>query len=349
MNNMKLQNNTILCDQLVWALQNEQVSTHFVDIAVHNFIDAIPCIPEDEITKTLLKLTDFFYLENIEKAYLAIIIAKYFLERGYQCEEVGEKLLKCMEDLLPQALQLGEIFFDYIYEQFASKAKEKEFPIKEHFNIFLTNYSKTNIKEVNVWQAFSLYSKPAISIFSIDKSARKKAKQRLNYISAIAEYDTNFASLHQLLSIPDDEMFMFIEPSEPKGFIAQVSGVVNNFQLQEELIKFFPNPNYKPRLDGKIEGFWNLYDWKVMKYHVNDWVSFKSTDTWIWGEGSPNDIPYWRNHRVVLLEKPCYTRIWSANDTFPLLETEILVQQILTPSFIAHYLEEMRSEAKKLK
>ncbi|MFC5268671.1 hypothetical protein ACFPJ1_41755 [Kribbella qitaiheensis] len=53
--------------------------------------------------------------------------------------------------------------------------------------------------------------------------------------------------------------------------------------------------------------------------------------TWIWNEGTPSDITPVRGTRLVVLDKPPYSRGWDAGRFFPGMRGSLTLERVLSP------------------
>ena len=72
-----------------------------------------------------------------------------------------------------------------------------------------------------------------------------------------------------------------------------------------------------------------MYDWSAVQQNLelSDHTYIGSSNTWIWGEGKPEDIPLFEGYRVILLGKMSYERSWRAQRMFDNLKAELKIEK----------------------
>lgn len=163
-----------------------------------------------------------------------------------------------------------------------------------------------------------------------------------------------------MLATLDDEPIVVIEPGTMLGFLARISGVVDNFQFHMLLMDQFPfaAPS-SPRLsaasaavargegpqaiDETVVGSWNLSSWHSIGPGpaLPDGANRNASRHWIWNEGKPADIPLFEERRAILLGPPSYQRSWRAQRMFDRLPARLGVERCLGRDEASAILERM--------
>ena len=135
-----------------------------------------------------------------------------------------------------------------------------------------------------------------------------------------------------MLSVLDEEPYVAIEPATRTGIVGRMSGIVENFQLNTLLMDEFPRDeprvskaavevargNGPQQIDEDVTGVWNLFTFGALTADgtLPDPKDVAYSDTWIWNEGMPADIPALDGHRVILLDAAPEPRTWPAQRMF---------------------------------
>ncbi len=125
-----------------------------------------------------------------------------------------------------------------------------------------------------------------------------------------------------MLGVLHEEPFVAIEPGERRGLIGAMSGVAENFQLHTLLMDAFGLVSGSvaavaigdgPQQTGEtVTGAWDMTSY-----------AGAGSEHWIWGEGTPADIPILDGHRVIVLRPPSYSRTWQSQRTFDVLAASL--------------------------
>jgi hypothetical protein len=163
-----------------------------------------------------------------------------------------------------------------------------------------------------------------------------------------------------------EEPFLVVEPDSGLGIEGRMSGIADNFQLHVLLMDAFPRRGLfalrrvsrqaarvargsGPQVtDEIISGKWNLYTWEGLgpDARLPDAKQNPSTEAWVWGEGTPADIPVFEGYRVVLLGPPSYLRTWRSQRLFQGLRAELEISKRLTREEVQRWLERMAQAAR---
>lgn len=213
--------------------------------------------------------------------------------------------------------------------------------------------------EAEAFKGFGMLWRPTMALCLISHEARGEVRKSLSKLENIAPFMEGVDWLIKLVAVLDEEPLLVIEPSTRLGFRAKMSGVADNFQLHMLIMDVFPlsEPSNHRRIseelasiargDGSqqsnesVTGVWNLYDWRALQPNKalpipgdQGYVHY-----WIWGEGTPADIPLFDQQRVVLLGPPAYERTWTANRIFDHLKAQLNEYKTLTSAEVDDWLE----------
>jgi hypothetical protein len=150
--------------------------------------------------------------------------------------------------------------------------------------------------------------------------------------------------LYGLLQVLDDEPFLVLHRPSGRGYRLTVSGVGDNFQLHTLLAAtLIGDP-----AQGLVEGVRPKAAWIAAATNGPEMMPpggvrgqfelFDAEGDRIWGEGRPSEIPVLDGHRVVVLDKPSYERVWNTGRVYPLMYPEITLDEVLPESEAAEWL-----------
>jgi hypothetical protein len=214
------------------------------------------------------------------------------------------------------------------------------------------------------WQRLHEIWPGAIALLSVDPDARAEARD----LAAIAERvdDVHEAAgwLRAMLSVLHEERYVAIEPATRTAITGRMSGIVENFQLNTLLMDEFPRDEPRvskaavavargegpQRIEETVTGAWNLYTYAALTADggLPDPSDLTRSDTWIWNEGMPADIPVLDGHRVVLLGPAPRPRTWPAQRMFLKLRAR-LTAELLDEAAATDWLERIEAAAARLR
>jgi tetratricopeptide (TPR) repeat protein len=202
----------------------------------------------------------------------------------------------------------------------------------------------------------------AIAMLSRSAAARRAARANEALLGLLREPATSGAVfLYDLLRALDDEELLVLHPGLWRGYRVRVGGVADNFQLHTLLADALigdPGEGWLPgvRPDRRVvaaardqpldpdastaRGVFNLVSWHGLQ--ANGRIS-PEYQHWIWGEGSPDEIPPFEGVRVILLEPPPYVRAWNASRKFTGMQAYLTVVEVLDAEAVRSWLERMAS------
>ena len=164
------------------------------------------------------------------------------------------------------------------------------------------------------------------------------------------------------LSFTDEMELLVLHPGEGRGFRVALEAVNTNFHLftllQGELIGGGHLPG-EP-LDEKIQGLatgvipheeltsdqerFHFYNWAGLL--PDGTLAGQDTQTWIWGETHPDEIPEFEGTRVVILGSPVLgMRAWDSNffaNIHDALRSSVSVREELSAEEVAQWIERLR-------
>ncbi|WP_189002254.1 hypothetical protein [Deinococcus roseus] len=199
-----------------------------------------------------------------------------------------------------------------------------------------------------------LFWRPAIALFSVSPEARREAAPLLPAFNSLAEQHEGAHWLSKIIPVLHEEPVVVLEPATGLGIEGTLSGVVDNFQLHVLLMDTFPQKGLFKRkrtsdriiavakgegpqtAEESVEGAWNLYTHQAL---LADLSLSEASENWIWGEGTPADIPILEDRRVILLGPPTYRRTWNSMRMFDALKADLKVTRVLNERQVRSWLE----------
>ena len=182
------------------------------------------------------------------------------------------------------------------------------------------------------WQRLHEIWPGAIALLSVDPEARAEARELAEIAEQIEDVHEAAGWLRAMLSVLHEEPYIAIEPASRTGVVGQMSGIVENFQLNTLLMDEFPRDEPRvskaavevargsgpQQIDEDVTGVWNLFTFGALTADgtLPDPTDVAYSDTWIWNEGMPADIPALDGHRVILLDAAPNPRSWPAQRMF---------------------------------
>ncbi len=307
----------------------------------------------EEVGRSMKYLSEIFSFDNLKNGSMASLICGTLIEHGFPASFIIDDYInffkKGMEESLP-FIQNCMIELPKINEE-----EENPFDLIERKKEEL----KTTplIHSICSLESLDAYYPCGISIFSSGKEEFKKAKQQLGEVADYSIFNSSYYWFSILFEVLFDEPIIVIDLDTKKGFKGKMSGVVDNFQLQLLLMGLHElNDEIEisekqldvvsgydvQQLDESISGKWNMYNWEYVKNREADSRVVKDSQFWIWSEGNPADISKYKDHRVILLGKPAYSRGLSIQRTFKNLKAEITIEEELNSNQIHSFLNELK-------
>ncbi|MEU4624585.1 hypothetical protein AB0G04_32005 [Actinoplanes sp. NPDC023801] len=189
---------------------------------------------------------------------------------------------------------------------------------------------------------------PGLLLPAQQKPVRQAFPQRERLAAAadaMSEHTDAAPWLYGLLRVLDDEPFLVLHRPSGRGYRLTVSGVGDNFQLHTLLAATLVGDPARGLVDGvRPEPAWiaAATDGPEMMPPGGVRGQFELFDAHgdrVWGEGRPADIPVLDGHRVVVLDKPSYERVWNTGRVYPLMHPEVTLDRVLPDAEAAAWLE----------
>jgi hypothetical protein len=169
---------------------------------------------------------------------------------------------------------------------------------------------------------------------------------------AIREHMTTADWLHGLLLVLDDETLVILHRPTGFGYRVTISGIGDNFQLHTLLAAALTGKKSRGLIPGKAPSPAEVAaasDGPDLTPRGGIQARFSMADAYgdgIWLEGRPADIPDLEGTRVVILDPAPYPRSWDAGRTYPQMQPEVTVQEILNDMSSAYWLDKVRPLAR---
>jgi hypothetical protein len=203
---------------------------------------------------------------------------------------------------------------------------------------------------VDAWNMLEYLYRPAIALMSRSKPARPAARQTPDFLEAAKALEGVHHGadwLYKMLMVLDDEELIVLHPGQKRGFHIKISGIADNFQFHLLLADRLIGNTDEGWLEGSkppAEVVAKVVDAANTDEHTASGVfnlvnytgllpsgEFDSAHShWIWGEGIPADILPMNGTRIILLDKPPYSRSWNAQRMFEGLRPELHVLRKLS-------------------
>jgi hypothetical protein len=195
-------------------------------------------------------------------------------------------------------------------------------------------------------------------------------RDRARLLQAVADEDLCQAAramanseahwLDVLLGVELDATWLVACPIEKRAFVVRVDGVVSNFDLHalvsdvliEQGIAGEPNPpevmafirnGGPPPSSNSVSGSFQFYTKDAGQY---DWgMSAHPAESWVWGEGRPDDVPFFRGMRTLVVGPSTIRRSWGMSRTFSALSCDVSLVRELPHDEAGAILEILRSPA----
>ena len=196
-------------------------------------------------------------------------------------------------------------------------------------------------------------------MFEASPSLRAAHRDLLALSTALENTLPTAYCLTQLLSIPDQEPILVINPATRTGILGSISGIDLNFHLHTLLLEHFPGEDGQPgrRLSPEVRellatnepgreefvtGIWNLYNWTALDADLRlPEGANQNSNNWIWNEAGPADIAPFEGRRAILLGPAPYARTWSVHRSFSAIEPRLEIEKVLTPQEVEDFLTRM--------
>jgi hypothetical protein len=315
--------------------------------------------PPDQITVGLVQLAAS--LESLPPKHvgLASILCGALAEHGADPEVAIDPMLRALE----RACESGRPFLEACLAA-RPRPPVRQLSDEEYSDVGLPRdvLEKTAARmpaEAAAYASVDDLCRAAIALLSrLSSDRRRLAKQRPGLGSAVSVYADRHAFagwLGVLLDVPDDQRFLVIDLETRRGFLVEVGGVSDNFQLHillaNALVGSKGLPGVPPtaevvsasdgsgpqKTEASYRGLWDLIEWRAVR--PDRTVEAKDHQHWIWGEGRVTDIPEFEGVRVVLLSPTSYERIIAAQRQFSGLRAKVQLVNELTSQEVESWME----------
>lgn len=342
---------------LVAILKHQHSSEQQINESISKYYQAVKQTQSDEeVGQSMQLLCEVFSFDHLKNGSIASLVCGNLIEYGFPAEFIIDDFI----NFFTKGIEASLPFIQSCEEEFLKEndGEESEFELIERKKEELKPLLSTSIQ---ILEGLDLYYPCGIAIFSSGIDALKKGKNSLSTVSAYSHYNNAFYWFSKLFEVLYNEKVLVIDLNSQKGFKGRISGIVDNFQLQI-LLMGLPELNetillHKKDLDvvkgldvqqlnKSISGKWNMYNWEYLKEnHKDNSSAYPDSKYWIWGEGIPNDISKFNDYRVILLDKPSYSRSLPIQRTFKNLKAAIKVDEKLNKSQIEEQILAMKNKA----
>ena len=219
---------------------------------------------------------------------------------------------------------------------------------------------------VRALQLIEAFWRPFIAVLGASQRCRGACKGSLAAAQRLAPLSHGGLWLAKMLEVLDDEKLLVIAPLERRGFAVTFSAVAGNYELFTRLMDVLHGDPSQGWLEGSrpsaqamaalgkaasdgsppmVSGSWNHYGWRALPQIAKEGREAQvDLAHWIYGEGSPTEIPLFEGTRVLVLGPPLFNgaelvRHWPAGRTFQTLGGSVAVQQQLAPEAVASLMQ----------
>ncbi len=377
-------------DRLAAALRAEDATSEALWPRVHAVRSASRSAPPEALAEAVARLRDAAFRANDPVAGSAALLVGALVENGAPVALLGEWLQERLPTILSRARHFGELCHTHatLLHPDEEDARRDEPESEELFfgDRYLSRHTLLELASAKkhwlagqAWFSLRLWCMPTVAALSRDKRLRLWAKGHAEVPANLAvlwNLTPHVDWLQRLLLCPDDEPFLVLHPATSRGYLLEVSGVADNFQLHtllaDSLIPPAPRllgngplrsglPGQKPSpavaevawgvgprsIDEGSTGVWDLHAWTALAPD-GTLPSRVDPEHWVWGEGRPADIPRFEGQRVVLLGPPSYRRDWRTARGFAALGVSITLKAELTPDEVSRWLTRMGRASTRL-
>lgn len=341
---MTLSNKT---EQLKLIIQDKNSSNELIQQNIAEYYHLLIKTNDASARQSSMQsLTKLFSLENTASGSLAATLCGSLVENGLPAEYISDEYIQFFKLVLDKATP----FLQECHTAVLNMAEDED---KYEVIAKLTEDLQNDLPEaLHAFTALDKYYLGGVAIFSSNQQQFMKGKANLNHISKFATYSTGLYWLSKLFEVLFDEPITVIDLVTHQGIIGSISGIVDNYQLQillmglSELAPQDQVPLHflevakgigEQQTDESIPGKWDMCTWQYSQK--------PDSSHWIWGEGIPSDIPQYQHRRVILLDKPSYSRGLPVQRTFNNLKATIKIEKELAPSEVKQLLEDMKRQA----
>jgi hypothetical protein len=319
-----------------------------VDALIRALAEALQRASKNAASEALEILSAGLDVPDPERAGVASRVMGAMLEAGARPAPAREAMLSCLRGTFPLCVELADAAHETVGappDGLDDEATEQWLADRE--NSALQKIAAQRPELADAWQRLGAVWPGAIALFSVDPIARAQAHDLSPLAEELEGVHEAAGWVRAMLSVVHNEPFVAIEPATKTGIAGRMSGIVENFQLNVLLMDAFPGaePRVSPaavtvargegpqQTEEEVTGAWNLYTYAALQpgAELPDPSDHAFSETWIWNEGMPADIPELNEHRVILLGPAPYPRSWQAQRMFLKLpaglEAEVLDEE----------------------
>ena len=346
--------------ELLAALRNDTPNDE-VDGLIGTFAQALQSASKNAAGEALEILSGGLAVSDPERAGVASRVMGAMLEAGARPRPARAAMLRCLRSEIPLCVELSAEAREAVGEPPEGIADEaaQEW-LDERENSALQKIAAQRPGLADAWQRLGNVWPGAIALFSVDPIARAQAQDLSELVAPLVDVHEAAGWLRAILSVMHDEPFVAIDPATRTGIVGHMSGIVENFQLNTLLMDAFPGD--EPRVseaavavargegaqqrEEDVTGAWNLFTFAALRPdgELPDPSDHSLSETWIWNEGMPADIPTLDEHRVILLGPAPYPRTWKAQRMFLRLPAGLRTQ-VLDEDAVTDWLERIAKAA----
>ena len=332
-----------------------------VDALIRALAEALQRASKNAATEALEVLSSGLDVPDPERAGVASRVMGAMLEAGARPAPAREAMLACLRSTFPLCVELADKAHATIGappEGLDEEATEQWLTDRE--NSALQRIAAQRPELADAWQRLNEIWPGAIALFSVDPIARAQAHDLSPLAEELEGVHEAAGWVRAMLSVLHNEPFVAIEPATRTGIAGRMSGIVENFQLNVLLMDAFPGDEQRvsaaavtvargegpQQADEEVTGAWNLYTYSALQpgAALPDPSDHAFSETWIWNEGMPADIPALDEHRVILLGPAPYPRSWQAQRMFLKLPAR-LEAQVLDEDAVDEWLARIEKAA----
>lgn len=351
-------------DDFIEAMSSPLSSNEEVNSLLQNCFKHLSDASREDVNFFMKRIFALSGLPNLDRASLATTICGYLVEKGFPSDAILPNMISLYDNLLNKS----RIFYEMLYAEIRNideLDENREAKINKIFSNLVSDKEIISTETYNAIISLDKFYACAISLFSISKDNLAAAKKRLGEkVAFVGAYNQGCYWIDKLFTVLFDEPIVVIDIDKKRGFKGKISGVVDNYQLQQ-LLMGLPllndgkisiseedleviNGEGEQKTEKSIECKWNMYNlelceqvnWqRVVNNIENSSQSIELRNTWIWGEGIPSDISVHDGCRVVLLGIPSYSRSSTVQRTFKNLKADIEIEKELSSEEIDSWLK----------
>ena len=351
-------------ETLLETVRRESATEEEIHAAAQALFKSVRKSSRDEVHEAMRSLAAAFQLTDARRAGSVAMACGALVEKGFDPETIAAPLVERLGPLLDGSARLAEACLERMPQPAEREQGAEEEDGEGHSEAFEAAREQAAPElpgEAAAWDALEQLWPPMIAVFSASGPWRARARRLRETAARIADHHEAGHWLWLMLSVLDDEPILVIEPEKRLGVLGRMSGVVDNFQLHVLLMDVFPKSGLfrRRRVPGRVAeiargngpqqtadvvmGTWNLYTWQAVGPDLSlpDPQGLGTPANWIWGEGVPEDIPLFEDHRVILLGPPSYVRTWQSQRMFAHLRASVECTRTLDADEIHQWLERM--------